>query len=191
METEVNNDWQKNTVELMKTLHGYENPVYNPEAKYIELETTEDDQTKIMRVMINENAEPRPIYVKTLENTLETIQEKDIDQVLLLGERTTQASREIIKENDEIQCLTPNIKTHYKVSELIYSIQEKTLELCRQKCGKAPKKESDCTGYQNGEYSCQIRRLSDDATFHAEMKWNDILKQDWKAILDLEKELTQ
>lgn len=76
METEVNNDWQKNTVELMKTLHGYENPVYNPKAKCIELKTTEDDQTKIMRVMINENAEPRPIYVKTLENTLETIEKK-------------------------------------------------------------------------------------------------------------------
>ena len=189
METEVINDWQKNTVELMKTLHGYENPVYNPEAKCIGLETTEDDQTKIMRVMINENAEPRPIYVKTLEKTIETIEEKDIDEILLLGERTTQAGREIIKETDEIECLTPNIKPHYKVSELIYSIQSKTLDLCRQKCGKAPQKESDCTGLQNGEYSCQIRRLSDDATFHAEMKWNGVLKEDWKALLELERNL--
>jgi len=189
METEVINDWQKNTVELMKTLHGYENPVYNPEAKCIELKTTEDNQTKIMQVMINENAEPRPIYVKTLEKTLETIEEKDIDEILLLGERTTKAGREIIKETNEIECLTPNIKPHYKVSELIYSIQSKTLDLCRQKCGKAPQKESDCKGLQNGEYSCQIRRLSDDATFHAEMKWNGVLKEDWKALLELERNL--
>jgi hypothetical protein len=121
---------------------------------------------------------------------METLEEEpEIDECLILGNRITSASRRMMRENDDLDYLTPNVNPHYKISELVYTIQNKTLNLCKQKCGKIPTKESDCTGHQDGEYECQIRRLSDDATFHAEMKWNSVLREDFKNLVQLQKEL--
>ncbi|MBD3171847.1 hypothetical protein GF326_05190 [Candidatus Bathyarchaeota archaeon] len=191
METEYGSEWQSYTVEIMKTLHGYENPSYNPETESLDLETMENNQKKVLRVMMDEDEESSPIYIKTLEATLEEIEETDIDQCLLLGKRITSASRRLVKETPQLDYLTPDVSPHYRVSELVYTIQSKTLDLCKQKCGKIPQGKDDCKGIVNGEYRCQVRKLSDDATFHAEMKWGSVLKEDVKALIELEEQIQE
>ena len=55
-----------------------------------------------------------------------------------------------------------------------------------QKCGSAPKSKDDCKGINEDGYACQIRRMSDDATFHAQMKWNEVLLEDFNKLVELE-----
>ncbi|MBD3207782.1 hypothetical protein GF319_15740 [Candidatus Bathyarchaeota archaeon] len=189
MKNQYGSEWQSYTVEIMKTLHGYENPSYDKELGCIELQTEEDDEKKVLRVMIDEDFDSNPIYVKDIDETLESLEEEDIDQFLLLGKRITSASRRMMKENDDIDYLTPKTSPHYRISQLVYAIQNKTLSLCKQKCGKVPREEGDCQGIEDGNYTCSVRRISDDSTFHAEMKWESVLHEDFKKLVELEKKL--
>jgi hypothetical protein len=189
MENEYGSEWQSYTVEIMKTLHGYKDPTYNKELGCVELETKEDDQKKILRVMVDEDYDSNPIYVKDVDDILDSLKEEDIDRFLLLGKRITSASRRMMKKNQQIDFLTPKTSPHYRISELVYAIQNKTINLCKTKCGKIPREEADCKGIKDGVYSCQIRRISDDSTFHAEMKWDSVLHEDFKKLVELEKHL--
>jgi len=189
MENEYGSEWQSYTVEIMKTLHGYKDPTYDEELGCIELETREDDQKKILRVMVDEDYNSNPIYVNDIDDTLDSLKDEDVDQFLLLGKRITSASRRIMKENEQIDYLTPKTSPHYRISELVYAIQNKTMDLCKIKCGKIPREEADCEGLKDGDYNCQIRRISDDSTFHAEMNWDSVLHEDFKKLVELEKHL--
>ena len=190
MENEYGSELQSYTVEIMKTLHGYENPSYDKELGCIELITEEDDKKKVLRVMIDEDFDSNPIYVKDIDESLESLEEEDVDQFLILGKRITSASRRMMKENDDIDYLTPKTSPHYRISELVYAIQNKTLSLCELKCGMIPRAEGDCDGVEDGNYTCSVRRISDDATFHAEMKWESVLHEDFKKLVELDKELS-
>jgi hypothetical protein len=98
MENEYGSEWQSYTVEIMKTLHGYENPSYDEKLGCIELQAEEDDEKKVLRVMIDEDFDSNPIYVKDIDDTLESLEEDNIDKFLLLGKRITSASRRMIKK---------------------------------------------------------------------------------------------
>jgi hypothetical protein len=182
-------DWQSHTVEIMKTLHGYENPEYDEEIKCVELETEENDKKKVLRVLVNENQEPQPIIAKTINHAMDSLEEEDIDEILIIGTRITRASRRLVNENEDLDYLTPKVTPHYRLSDLVYIAQDKTMNLCKIKCGKVPKKAGDCNGYQDGDYTCNVRRVSDDATFHAEMKWNSILHKDIDKLIAIKQQL--
>jgi hypothetical protein len=94
---------------------------------------------------------------------------------------TSQRSRIVLllwRAKKHIDYMTPKISPYYLVSELAYAVLRKIMKLCKEKCGKIPRSDVDCVGFQVGDYSCVIRRVSDDATFHAEMKWSSVLGQD-------------
>jgi len=48
-------------------------------------------------------------------------------------------------------------------------------------------KESDCKGYVDGHYSCDVRLVSDDASFHLEQGWIGFLEKDLAKLLAMEK----
>jgi hypothetical protein len=52
-----------------------------------------------------------------------------------------------------------------------------------------PREEDDCEGYVDDNYNCSVRRISDDSTFHAEMKWESVLHEDFKKLVELEKQI--
>ena len=182
-------DWQFNTVEIMKTLHGYEKQDYNDKIECIDLQTEENDSKKLLRVLVDEKQKSQPIYVKTVNQTLQSLKEDDIDKALIIGKRATRASRRLLNENENLDYLTPEINPHYHLTELLYAVKDLTKELCRVKCGKVPHSESDCKGHTDRNYTCDVRRVSDDATFHAEMKWNTVLHEDIDKLIKMKQEL--
>jgi hypothetical protein len=189
MDIELDSEWQSKILELMKTLHGYDDPELNPNTGCVDFQKIGEDGKKILRLIINENFESAPIYVKTVDTALETLDETDTDELLLLGKRITSASRRIMREEEDMDYLTPKTSPHYLVSELAYAVQHKTMKLCKKKCGKIPRSEEDCKGFQDDEYNCVIRRISDDATFHAEMNWNSVLRKDFEYLVKIENQL--
>ncbi len=59
--------------------------------------------------------------------------------------------------------------------------------LCKAKCGHVPTKKSDCTGYIDGKYSCDVRLISDNAGFHLEHGWIEFLEKDLAKLLAIKK----
>jgi hypothetical protein len=80
---------------------------------------------------------------------------------------------------------------NFSLVELLSAVQMKTVKLCQIKCGKAPEKREDCKGKKGREYFCDIRRISDDATFHATMKWKEVLQEDFNNLCEHEKTMLE
>jgi len=63
---------------------------------------------------------------------------------------------------------------------LYLRINQYVNDLCKVKCGKIPEKESDC------KCDCRIRIISDNASFHFEQGWINLMKKDLKQLLSLQ-----
>lgn len=188
METDIEfkSDWQSQTVELMKILHGFKEPVVNEEVGSVDYTTLEDDDTKILRALVEDDGTPSPGYVKKVSKTIDDVKETEVDEALILANRFTPSARRILKRREEIDYLSPKVVCPYSVSELVYAIQEKTMELCRVRCGQVPQSQDDCKGVSDRGYSCPVRRISDDSDFHAEMRWKEVLYEDFSLLMELE-----
>lgn len=188
METGIDfkSDWQSQTVELMKILHGFKEPVVNEEVGSVDYIALEDDDTKILRALVEDDGAPSPGYVKKVSKTIEDVKETEVDEALILAKRFTPSARRILKRREDIDYLSPKVVCPYSVSELVYAIQQKTIELCRLRCGQAPPTREDCEGVGDEGYTCPVRRISDDADFHAEMQWKEVLYEDFSLLMDLE-----
>ncbi len=193
MEIELKTDWQIHTVELMKTIHGYEDPEYNDEVGSVDFMTKEEDQMKLMRALVDEDGSSDIGYMDKVNKTIEDIQEGEVDEALILADRFTASARRLMKENDNVDYVSSKFTPMYRLSDLVYAIQQKTMQLCKNNCGSVPKSKDDCKGINEDGYTCQIRRISDDATFHAQMKWKEVLLEDFNKLVELEydKELSE
>jgi len=70
----------------------------------------------------------------------------------------------------------------------LYSTTRKLVDsLCRAKCGKVPQRESDCDGFSDDGYSCEVRRISDDASFHLNHMWLSLLLRDTQRLYMLQR----
>jgi len=186
MEIELKTDWQMHTVELMKTIHGYEDPEYNDEVGSVDFITKEEDQKKLMRALVDEDGSSGTGYMNKVNQTIEEVQDSEIDEALILADRFTSSARRLMKENEKVDYVSSKFTPSYRVSDLVYAIQKKTMRLCEKKCGKVPESKDDCKGIDEDGYACQVRRISDDATFHAQMKWKEVLLEDFNKLVELE-----
>jgi hypothetical protein len=184
----MKSDWQMSTMELYKTLRGDEDAEYVKGDGSIDVLVDEEDKTTLIRALVDKRGVSSRGYVETINKTLDDIDEnEDIDEVILLAESFTSSARRMLNKRDNLTYLTPDVNPMYRISDLLYAIQRKTIELCELVCGKPPETEKDCKGYDNKSYSCQIRRISDDATFHAKMKWDQVLLEDFQKLVELQK----
>lgn len=186
MEIEFKTDWQAYTVELMKTIHGYEDPEYNDEVGSVDFITKEEDQTKLMRALVDEDGRSGTGYMNKVNMTIEDVQDSEIDEALILADRFTSSARRLMKENKNVDYVSSRFTPLYRVSDLVYAIQRKTMQLCKNKCGDVPESEDECEGVGEDGYVCQVRRISDDATFHAQMSWKEVLLEDFNKLVELE-----
>ena len=185
MEVELKSEWLVNQIELMKTLHGYKLEETNDEIGSIDYVASGDDHGKrLLRVIIDPWLNAGKVDFKKSTKIVESLEKEDYDEVIIMAGEFTEAAKRILRENN-INYTSPNTKPRYSLFELIEAIQRLTHELCISKCGKVPTTEGDCKGYQDGEYTCQVRRISDDADFHAERGWQWLLMKDFSKIVTL------
>ena len=104
------------------------------------------------------------------------ISAEDYDKGVLLAKKFTVAAKRELMEND-IQRISESHKPRFKPERLFLVINNCVDDLCTAKCGKIPKKESDCKG------NCNIRIINDNASFHFEHGWIKLMKNDLKQLL--------
>ena len=103
---------------------------------------------------------------------------EDYDKGFLFGKRFTDAAKKELMRND-IQRISEGYMPTFKPERLYLQINNYVNDLCKEKCGKIPKKEADCKG------NCRVRVISDNASFHFEQGWINLMKKDLKQLLVL------
>jgi hypothetical protein len=128
-------------------------------------------------------AEPKSksgfIGIDAVRKMLEAMKNEEYDKGFLFGKRFTAAAKQELMQND-IQRISEQYMPRFKPDRLYLRINNYVNELCKAKCGKIPKKESDCKG------NCRIRIISDNASFHFEQGWTSLMKKDLKQLLSMD-----
>jgi hypothetical protein len=189
MEFEFESNWQEVHVELMKYLHGYEVEDVDGETGYVDyVAEGEGDERKLLRVIVGPRHRASRAFVKNVEDTLEKIEEGGFDEAKLMAKSFTSASKRMVRGEDDLEMISPK-QRHHPVTDVIGAIQNLTKELCEAKCGGLPETEEDCEGLVDGEYRCDVRRISDDSDFHAKMGWLTLLMNDFSRLVALQREI--
>jgi hypothetical protein len=91
-----------------------------------------------------------------------------------------------VAQENNLFVMTPKTKHDFSLIEVLSAIQKKTMVLCKIICKKAPETKEDCKGKKGRSYICDIRRISDDATFHVTMRWKTLLLEDFNHLCEIE-----
>ena len=177
------------TIELMKCLGVMGKPRRNEEMSSIDYMIDNEDEKKLIRAMVDKNNQSAPVYVDVIRETIEELEEKKYNEVVILSKRITNSAHDLVAQIENLSIITPDMKNNFSLVEILSAIQKKTVDLCKIKCGKAPETKDDCKGKKGRTYMCDIRRVSDDSTFHARMKWKTVLLEDFNNLCEIEKEM--
>jgi hypothetical protein len=188
LEVELKSNWQEVEVEILKSLHGYKFKDVNDEIGYVDYVTKGiSDQKKLLRVIVGPKYRASRAYVKTVEDTLIQLEEKEYDKATLIAKSFSSASKKLVREANDLDMISLSRMPHSN-TEIIGANQNQVRSLCESMCGGLPKSEEDCKGLVDGEYLCEVRRISDDSDFHAKMGWLQMLKSDFSRLIDLQKD---
>ena len=191
MEVELKSDWQDVQVELLKNLHGYEFKDINDETGYVDYVTEgKDDERKLLRVIVGPKHYASKAFARTVEETLEKLEDDEYNEVTLIAKSFTSSSKRMIGEQDDLEMISPDQSLHSN-TEVYGAIQNITASQCEKKCGGLPKTEKDCNGLVDREYRCEVRRVSDDSDFHARMRWLPLLMNDFSRLIELQRDMDQ
>jgi len=192
MEVEFKSSWLVTQIELLKALHGYEKNGVNDEIGSIDYVASGDgSEKKLLRVIIDPKANVSKANTETIRTAMMFLETENYDKAVILSKEFTEGAKSLIRDEKNLYYISPGLEHLYSISELFYAIQKKTGDLCKLRCGKAPKTEKDCKGHQDDEYTCPVRRISDDADFHAERKWRQLLMNDFSKLTTSWRELIE
>lgn len=145
------------------------------------------DEKILLRVVTDPKSNSGTVGVDVVREMVETIEQEDYDRGFLIGERFSEAARRETNRKG-IQLFSDRHMPLFRPQKLYLTLQDCIDDLCKAKCGRVPEKESDCEGRDSdGSYSCRIRLISDNASFHFERGWTTLLREDLIQLLTLRK----
>jgi len=170
--------------ELVMAVRGYEDEERQRWDDGIDLIASHEgsDDKILLRVITEPRSKSGVVGMDTIRDISEGLQLEDYDEVVLIGKRFSSAAKEEMRR-EGIEIVSENLMPYFKLERLYTTIQGCIDDLCQAKCGRVPKKESDCKGYSEGRYSCKVRLISDDASFHLKRGWRKLLQNDLKRLL--------
>ena len=151
------------------------------------LDAKSDDKI-LLRVITEAKTKSGVVGVDGVREICETMKREDYDKGVLFSKRFTESARKEMSQKS-IQMVSEDYTPRFEPEKLYLKIQNYLDDLCKAKCGRVPKKESDCKGYSEGHYSCKIRLISDNASFHFERGWTSFLKRDLMRLLAISNSL--
>jgi len=146
---------------------------------------SESDDKILIRVITEAKSKSGYVSVDTVREMGDILEKRNYDKGILIGKRFTEAAKSEMKR-ENIELVSERITPHFKLERLYSTIDSCVRNLCKAKCGRVPIKESDCEGYVDGHYSCDVRLISDDASFHLEQGWIGFLERDLAKLLAIE-----
>jgi len=149
----------------------------------------ESDEKILLRVITNPKSNSGVVGVDAVAKMAEVIKQEDYDKGILVSERFSGAARNEMRRKG-IQMISERYMPSFTPQKLYLTIQDCMDSLCKTKCGRIPEKEADCEGRDSdGNYLCRIRLVSDNASFHFQRAWTDLLGEDLKQLLTLQRSI--
>jgi len=142
------------------------------------------DEWILMRVI--NRSKSGVVGIDAVREMSEFLERNGYDGGFLVGKTFSNAARKEMSR-EGIEVISEKLMPSFKPQRLYFSINKIVENFCKAKCGHVPMKESDCEGYSDGRYSCMIRLISDDAQFHFERGWANLLQNDLKQLLTIDK----
>jgi hypothetical protein len=147
------------------------------------------DAKVLLRVITEPESKSGTVGVDTVRKMAETMKHEDYDKGVLISKRFSESAKEEMSQKG-IQMVSDEFMPSFKPRKLYLKIQDYVDSLCKAKCGRVPEKESDCKGKDsNGHYTCEIRLISDNVSFHFERGWTDFLQNDLMRLLAISKSI--
>ena len=143
------------------------------------------DEKILLRLITEPKSKSGVICVDDVKEMVGRMERSDYDKGVLISKEFTTAAREELRKKG-IQIISEK-SMPYKSKELYSKLQDCIDDLCKAKCGQVPESESDCQGFSDGDYSCRIRLISDNASFHFDHDWSRLLQNDLKRLLAMQK----
>jgi hypothetical protein len=150
----------------------------------------ENDEKILIRAITEPESKSGYINVGTVHEMIDFLETKHYDKGILIGKKFTNAAKREMKKAN-IELFSDNFSPNFKLERVYSTICNYVEKLCKAKCGKIPVKDSDCKGLVDGNYSCDIRLISDNADFHYEKEWITFLERDLVKLLAIERELNE
>lgn len=172
--------------EMIMAIRGYENEATRRWREGIDFAASQDESEDkiLLRVITKPGSRSGTVGVNVVDEMIDTMKHEGYDKGILVSEKFSNAAkREMRREG--IQIISGNLKPRFEPQELYFKIREYTDELCKAKCGGVPKKKSDCRGLTGDHYTCKIRLISDNASFHFERGWTNLLIRDFQQLISL------
>jgi hypothetical protein len=176
--------------ELISAIRDYESRRVRRKEGWVDFTVSPSgsDDKILIRVITGASAGAGYVGVDTVKEMSAVLKKRNYDKGILIGKRFTKAA-ESEMEHENIEMISERIMPHFKPERLYLVINGCIEKLCRAKCGLVPVKESDCKGYVDGRYVCDVRLVSDNASFHFERGWTDFLDKDLTKLLAIQKAL--
>jgi hypothetical protein len=140
----------------------------------------ESAREKILLRVITTKSKSGFYGVDAVQSMVDAMKRGRYDKGFLIAKRFTNAAKEEMAKNN-IQRISESHMLPFKPERLYLQLNTYVEKLCKAKCGKVPEAESDC------QSDCKVRVISDNATFHFENGWLQLLKNDFKQLLMLQK----
>ena len=141
----------------------------------------EESKEKVLLRLIESKSKSGFIGIDAVRKMKEIMEEGEYDKGFLVGKRFTDAAKEEMWKN-EIKIISEKHLPRFNPEQLYLKVNQYVDKLCTKKCGKVPKKETDCKN------DCRIRVISDNASFHLGSGWINLLKNDLKQLLLMKNE---
>jgi len=171
---EPNKKWKKVCVEVMKSIHGYKDTLSGRNPDYTDYEKS-GEGVQLLRV-VEGRGNSSKIGVDIVVETQREVSEGIYTEAILMANYFTTASKRLIKKDENLTKISLDYKPFSSIN-LITALNSEIEKQCKSQCGTTQHNEEDCiTDAKN--IKCTIKRLSDDAQFHAKMGWTHLLYSD-------------
>jgi len=185
MSVELEDEWLIEKAELVIAVRGYEDEEkqrWDAGIDCVASHSDSDDKV-LLRIVTEPKSSSGITGVDIVREMSEAMERKGHDRGVLIGKKFTEGAKKEMRR-EGIQIVSEKLSPRFEPSELYVSMREYMDDLCKAKCGRAPEKQSDCKGKDSeGHYSCKIRLISDNASFHFEEGWRNLLQRDFERLI--------
>jgi len=140
-------------------------------------------QERILLRLIEPGVKAGFVGIDAVKKMSEVMKRQDYDKGFLIGKRFTEAAEQEMTQQN-IQRISEDYMPPVASDRLYLAINDHVCDLCKIRCGEVPKTETDCKAYSN-IHSCAVRIISDNAAFHYERGWINLLEHDFKKITSI------
>ena len=170
--------------ELVAAIKGYEieeSQQYDKGIDFVATQTRSDDKI-LLRVITESKLKSGIVSINTVKEMSEMMEREDYDKGVLISKGFSKGARDEMRQKG-IEIVSEKRVPLFKPQKVYLATQKYINELCQIKCGFIPEKESDCEGFSDGQYSCKIRLISDNADFHFEKGWVNLIQNDLEQLI--------